>query len=124
VSAASAVISGVGAGVAAVAASVVLLVAGYHAGERHQAIVDAQSGRVHVITPGGNLDCIGATALPGVNYPVGPVVKTFPAPPPPDCVPGHGCRPFPGLVLPVCNKAKDVCCKAGDAACIKELPKP
>jgi hypothetical protein len=114
VSAASAVISGVGAGIAAVAASVVLLVAGYHAGENHQRKIEAQatlSGPV--ATTAGTLSCFS-------NMAESPKASK----PPPDCVPGHGCRPFPGLVLPICDKAKDVCCKAGDAACIERLPKP
>jgi hypothetical protein len=41
-----------------------------------------------------------------------------------DCAPGKGCRPYPGLVMPVCDQAKDACCVPSDAQCIARLPKP
>jgi hypothetical protein len=110
VNAPSAIVAGVGISMF----SVSMLIAGYHAGENHQRQIDAQatlSGPV--ATTVGTLSCFSNMAEP-------PTASKSP----PDCVPGHGCRPFPGLVLPICDRAKDVCCKAGDAACIKELPKP
>jgi hypothetical protein len=104
------IVSGVGLAVALIAAGAW----GYYEGSWHQAKIDARATLTGpVATTVGTLSCFSNMAEP-------PKASK----PPPDCVHGHGCRPFPGLVLPVCDKAKDVCCKAGDAACIKELPKP